>query len=336
MGNQAGRTVVGTCMREEPRASKAWAGLNAAGRRGCWSRPVLLALMLTATACAQANAPAGSPTPTDSPLSLADLKLTVLEAAGGRLAYCDPDEYPIPHGSPLQNAEARLAEIRADTPAFEAILRHENLSTEQRFTAEELIRISDDYKQMQAIELTPAGDGYRFSVLTPQGGSNVGATLLSGTVSRSGSVSIERREPEGWPNCPICLAAGIRIATPNGEIRVQDLRAGMQVWTSDLSGRRVAGVVLETGHMEAPAGHEVLRLALADGRAVTASPGHPTADGRALGDLEAGDSYDGSFVVTVTLIPYRGATWDLLPSGPSGTYFANGVPLGSTLSSVSP
>ncbi|MBA3553126.1 MAG: hypothetical protein H0W27_09695, partial [Actinobacteria bacterium] len=106
--------------------------------------------MLTATACAQANAPAGSPTPTDSPLSLADLKLTVLEAAGGRLAYCDPDEYPIPHGSPLQNAQARIAEIRADTSAFDAILRHERLSAGQQFTAEELIRISDDYKQMQA------------------------------------------------------------------------------------------------------------------------------------------------------------------------------------------
>lgn len=269
-------------------------------------------------------------------MSLPALKLAVLDAAGGRLAYCDPDEYPVPHGSALQNARERFATIKADTPAFEAILRHENLSAAQRFTAEQLISISDDYKQMQAIELAPAGDGYRFIVLTPQGGSNVGAMLLTGTVSRSGSVSIERRELEGWPNCPICLAAGVRIATPNGEVRVQDLRVGMPVWTSALRGRRVAGVVLETGHMEVPVGHEVVRLALADGRVVTASQGHPTADGRELGDLEAGDRYDDSVVVTATLIPYTGATWDLLPSGPSGTYFANGVSLGSTLSSVSP
>lgn len=264
-------------------------------------------------------------------MSLPALKLAVLDAAGGRLAYCDPDEYPVPQGAALENARERFATIKADTPAFEAILRHEHLSAAQRFTGEQLITISDDYKQMQAIELAPAGDGYRFSMLAPQPGSDVGAERLSGTVSRSGSVSIEHRKPEGWPNCPICVAAGVRIATPKGEIRVQNLRVGMPVWTSDLSGRRVAGVVLETGHMEVPVGHEVVRLALADGRVVTASPGHPTAGGRALGDLEAGDRYDGSVVVTATLIPYTGATWDLLPSGPSGTYFANGVPLGSTL-----
>jgi hypothetical protein len=157
------------------------------------------------------------------------------------------------------------------------------------------------------------------------------ALRLSGTVSLSGSVSIERSEAEIPPYCPICLAAGVSIATPNGEILVEDLRVGMRVWTTDLRGRPIAGVVLETGHMEAPLGHEVVHLSLADGRTVVASPGHPTADGRTVGDLQPGDRYDGSVVATATLVPYVGATWDLLPSGP-GTYFANGVLLGSTLS----
>jgi hypothetical protein len=73
-------------------------------------------------------------------------------------------------------------------------------------------------------------------------------------------------------------------------------------------------------------------LSLADGRTVVASPGHPRADGRTIRDLQPGDRYDGSVVASTIVVPYAGATWDLLPSGPTGTYFANGVLLGSTLS----
>jgi hypothetical protein len=106
----------------------------------------------------------------------------------------------------------------------------------------------------------------------------------------------------------------------------------MRVWTLDPRGRRVAGVVLAIGEMKAPIGHEVVRLTMADGRTVVASPGHPTADGRTVGDLGPGDRYDGSVVTSATLKPYVGATWDLLPSGATETYFANGVLLESTLS----
>ena len=38
-----------------------------------------------------------------------------------------------------------------------------------------------------------------------------------------------------------------------------------------------------------------------------------------------------SRVVSADLVPYAGTTYDLLPSGPTGTYVADGVLLGSTL-----
>ena len=291
---------------------------------------VFVSLLLIGTACAKA-APAGSPSPSSSPLSLPALKLAVLEAVGGHLAYCDPDLYPVAHGTRLQNAQARFPTIKADRLVFDAILRHEHLSAGQQFTPDELIEINDDYKQMQAIDLKPAGDGYAFDLLVPQQGSDVGTSRVSGTVSRAGVVTISHRAIGQKPNCPICLAGGVRIATPLGDIPVQDLRVGMPVWTTDLRGRRIAGVVLRTGHMQAPFGHEVVRLTLADGRAVIASPGHPTADGRTIGDLMPGDRYDGGLVAGAILIGYSGITWDLLPSGPTGTYFADGVLLGSTL-----
>jgi hypothetical protein len=71
---------------------------------------------------------------------------------------------------------------------------------------------------------------------------------------------------------------------------------------------------------------------LSDGRELHASPGHPTADGRALGDLQAGDLLDGAYVVLMERLPYDGiATFDLLPSGDTGLYWANGILMGSTL-----
>jgi hypothetical protein len=77
----------------------------------------------------------------------------------------------------------------------------------------------------------------------------------------------------------------------------------------------------------------MVHLVLADGRELLASPGHKTADGRALGFLAAGDALDGSTIKLWELVPYAGdRTYDLLPAGPTGTYWANGVLLSSTLS----
>jgi hypothetical protein len=129
----------------------------------------------------------------------------------------------------------------------------------------------------------------------------------------------------------ICLAAADRIDTPTGPVPVSQLRVGMIVWTLDAASHRVGAPVLQVRHRAAPPGHEVLRLALADGRSVEASPGHPTADGRLLGDLRQGDLLDGSAVTAVQRVSYVGDTWDLLPAGATGFYWADRVLLGSTL-----
>jgi hypothetical protein len=71
---------------------------------------------------------------------------------------------------------------------------------------------------------------------------------------------------------------------------------------------------------------------LSDGRELYASPGHPTSDGRILGDLKIGHLLDGAYVNYVERLPYAGiATYDLLPSGDTGFYWANGILMGSTL-----
>ena len=305
----------------EPRTNKRW-------RRYQW--PFLALILALSGACANSGT-GGTPSPSGSPKSVPALKLAVLDAVGGRLDYCDPDVYPLAQGEPLDAAKARFPAIQADRAAFEAILAHEHLSADQPFTDDQLLAINDLYKQMQAIQLEPSGDGYRFDLFVPQPGSDVGNQEVIGMVTTSGAVTVQSRKPGKPFPCPICLTAGVRIATPSGDVLITRVRPGMTIWTTDRQGHRVAGVVLETGRMEAPLGHLVVRLVLADGRAVIASPGHPTADGRTVGELSPGQRYDGSTIVATTLLPYTGFTYDLLPSGPTGTYFANGVLLGSTL-----
>ena len=71
---------------------------------------------------------------------------------------------------------------------------------------------------------------------------------------------------------------------------------------------------------------------LRDGRELYASPGHPTTDGRQLGQLKVSDLLDGSVVIVAQLVPYNQSyTYDLLPRSDTGFYWANGILIASSL-----
>jgi hypothetical protein len=132
--------------------------------------------------------------------------------------------------------------------------------------------------------------------------------------------------------CPICLAGDTLIDTPSGFILVKDLQVGMSVWTMNKAGQRVAGVVTKTSKVPVPLTHQMVYLVLDDGRELYVSPGHTTIDGRTIGDLVPGKAYDGATIASITYVPYsEGATYDLLPSGDTGFYWANGILIDSTL-----
>ncbi len=132
--------------------------------------------------------------------------------------------------------------------------------------------------------------------------------------------------------CPICLADKTLIDTPSGSIQVKDIKIGMQVWTTNKTGQRVYGIITKISKISVPPTHQMVHLVLSDKRELFASLGHPTIDGRNLGNLILGDLYDGASVISVQHVPYdEGATYDVLPSGETGFYWANGVLLGSTL-----
>ena len=132
--------------------------------------------------------------------------------------------------------------------------------------------------------------------------------------------------------CPVCLPATTRIATPAGDVTVSELREGDAVWSRDCAGHRIAARVRVVRSVPVPPGHRVVRMTLDDGRVASASARHPLAGGRVIASVRRGDAVDGSMVEHVELVPYAGArTWDVLPSGASGEYWADGVVMGSTL-----
>lgn len=132
--------------------------------------------------------------------------------------------------------------------------------------------------------------------------------------------------------CPICLAKGTLIATPFGATAVQELQIGAPAWTVNASLRRTLGIVTKTSKTVVLPNHKMIQLILNDGRALLASPGHPTIDGRTVGDLAVGDRYDGARVISVDRVSYSdGFTYDILVSGETGFYFANGILIDSTL-----
>lgn len=132
--------------------------------------------------------------------------------------------------------------------------------------------------------------------------------------------------------CPICLPSDVRIATPEGERPISEIAVGARVYTLDAQGQRVEARVLHVGSTPASIGHRLVRITLADGRVVSGSAGHPIGEGRTLADVRARDLVSGAPVVGVESVPLSGdRTWDILPSGPTGLYFANGVLLKSSL-----
>jgi hypothetical protein len=131
--------------------------------------------------------------------------------------------------------------------------------------------------------------------------------------------------------CPICAAPNTPIATPTGDRPIAALRVGDLVYSVDHDAIVVVPL-LSVGRTPVGA-HRVVRVELAGGGRLEISPGHPTADGKTFADLRAGSALDEQHtVLSADLVKYDyDATYDVLPASTTGTYFAAGALIGSTL-----
>jgi len=136
----------------------------------------------------------------------------------------------------------------------------------------------------------------------------------------------------GGNYCPDCNAPGTPIATPNGSRPVAELRPGDLVYSVHRGELTAVPVTLVRSKPQR--NHHVMRVVLESGTTLEISATHPTADGRVLGDLAPGDQLDGVRVVSAELVPYvHSHTYDILPASDTGTYYAGGALIGSTLRS---
>lgn len=288
-------------------------------------RSIVALLVFGAVACGSVN-----PSPVArTPLTVPEMKFAVMDAVG-KPQYCDPDFWPLAVQE-MPRALQQYPSIKADTITYDAILQHEHLPPGD-LTDEQKLAVYRAWKLLRAVVLTPAGNDYSFQyrVLV-----NAGYQMVAGTVRQDGVVTVSSRTASTRPNCPVCLAASTQIATPGGPMRVTDVRVGTIVWTQAADGSRMAAPVIATGSMDAPVGHRMVHLVLADGRELLVSPGHRTADDRQAGDLRVRDQLDGSTITTWELVSYAGGrTYDLLPAGATGHYWANGILMASTLVST--
>ncbi len=290
-----------------------------------WLLLVLAALIIVLPGCGGSTA-----TPTITPVQYSVYELTYrLDSNFGGVFWCDPHLWPIVReGEEQAEAIAQFPAIKANEAEFTAILKRLSLDNKEQYTDEEKLLVFRQHKLLtMAMQVTPSGTLYEFVLRVGEGQGE----RIEGTISPTGEIKITGREPS-INSCPICLSAGSLIATPDGPVPVENITRGMLVWTTDSSGRQVPAYVIATAVTPVPAGFRLVRITLDDGRALTASPGHLAVDGKPLGAFRVGDSLDGAVIITLESITYDGdATYDLLPAGETGVYFANGIMLKSTL-----
>jgi len=303
-----------------------------------WNRGIMMTksrlfigIILLSTVTIFSGACAQQPAPTPTPpviYSIPELKYLLLSNFDP-VFYVDPDFYPVAReGQEEKNALEQFPTISANTAEFSAILKHLGLPNKGEYTSEEKLLIYREHKKLTlAVEMTASGDTYHFILRVGEGQGE----RIEGTITMSGEIKVLKREPS-FNTYPICLAKGTLIDTPGGPLPVEQLRKGMSVWTVDDSGKRIAAAVVETAMTAVPSSFQVVMVKLNDGRTVTASWGHPTVEGRALGNYQVGDTLDGTLVIAVEHVVYNdGVTYDLLPAGSTGLYWANGISLKSTL-----
>jgi hypothetical protein len=257
-----------------------------------------------------------------------ELEYQLVSEFGG-VFFCDPDYYPVVReGQEEQNALEQFSTIRNNQSEFSAILKQLGLLDKVDYTTTEKVLIYREHKRLTlAVQMIASGDTYNFTLRV---GEDQGERI-DGTITKSGQIKVTRREAS-FNTCPICLSVGTLIDTPIGQVPVELLHKGMSVWTMDEYGQRVVATAMDVVSTPVPTSFQMVKITLDDGRIVTASPGHPTDVGRSLSEYRVGDTLDGALVIVVELVSYNySMTYDVLPSGPTALYWANGILLRSTL-----
>jgi hypothetical protein len=277
------------------------------------------------------------------PVSIYDLAGSQVSADGGTTSYSIVSDVPlvkvilsnVVYGGYWSLRVSQLVLIDLPTLASVPAFRTEIATIGDQAATFKILRIDPSTVTGNRSTLYPLG--YCCTTITISVGDDVGVPCegLLEKVARIDfldqkvTFSVQIVPHDG---CPICLSGDTVIGSPKGLLSVKELAVGTTVWTMNRQGERVSSPIVQISKTPVPATYVMVHLILKDGRELYASPGHPTTDGRKLSQLKVGDSLDGSVVMAAQLVPYNQSyTYDLLPAGDTGFYWANGILIASTL-----
>ncbi len=136
----------------------------------------------------------------------------------------------------------------------------------------------------------------------------------------------------GGHNTCRCLVGDAVISTKKGDVPVSQLKKGDIVFSLNKEGALIEVPIILVSKTKVGANHQFLHISMEDGRELKVSPLHPDSKYQPLQNLKKGDVLDGKKIYSIKLVPANVTyTYDILPKGPTGIYWANGIPIGSTL-----
>lgn len=303
-----------------------------------------LSVVLTMAGCTNEREvvrPRPTTTPTPSlgkvlPFAPASLQFIVVDRFGPPVA-CYPDSYPVgrPDGE-RHAAEQWWSELNVGSTHGRAIIDRLGWSFPPSAAQVDRVAAYREYKKLRTVHMIPVDSGlaYQFEFNGPIAGGTGSwdggrATRYVGFILPDGRIESVIERPNDVA-CPICLDGATRIRVPGGERPVRLLRPGDPVMSVGRGGVPIVTTVRRS--VRRPAQGPLLALRLTDGRVLRMAAAHPLPDGRSAGVLAAGDHLNGSRIVRRDAVePSLGATFDILPDGPTGHYWAEGILLGSTI-----
>jgi len=149
----------------------------------------------------------------------------------------------------------------------------------------------------------------------------------------------------GPSNSCRCLPKTTRILTSQGEEQIDNIQIGDSVYTLNNIDGKILVPILQVNKVVVQKNYILTKITLEDGRSIQASPKHPIPikinyarssrnqyEELLFSDIKKGDHIDNSRVVSIEFVNYNGGfTYDILPAGESGYYWAEGILVGSTL-----
>ncbi len=142
-----------------------------------------------------------------------------------------------------------------------------------------------------------------------------------------------------------CMPNTARILTSQGEKQIDNIQIGDSVYTfNNIDGKFLAPII-QVNKILVQKDYIMTKITLEDGRSIQASPKHPIPIERdyatssknqyeelLFSEIKIGDHIDRTRVVFIEFVNYNGGfTYDILPAGESGYYWADGILVGSTL-----